>query len=264
MHEDVRSSIDYKKWLPGFLKAPLKLAVSLVERLCLNRFFVIFAEDSYVGNYKFIKRWKIVRNFPRIQMFTEFKKKSPNREVIKLAYIGSVTKERGALEMIKVLNLLRSRNYQVELTCIGPVSSLLRSEMESLIHLGNEQSVRIMGKIPLRQALPILKDCSIGLALLHPEKNYINSYPTKVFEYLCLGIPVITSNFPLYKGIITTGEFGRCVDPLDVEAISQAILEMKDEFKDQSDRIMSKARKDFSWDTDFNGLIEVYKEISCA
>ena len=42
---------------------------------------------------------------------------------------------------------------------------------------------------------PVIARCHIGLALLKPIPNYYESYPTKLFEYMALGLPVITSNF---------------------------------------------------------------------
>ena len=41
---------------------------------------------------------------------------------------------------------------------------------------------------------------------------------------MALGIPVIASNFPLYRAVVEGERCGICVDPLRVEEIAQAIL----------------------------------------
>ena len=62
-----------------------------------------------------------------------------------------------------------------------------------------------------------------GLVTLHPIVNYLDALPVKMFEYMAAGIPVIASNFPLWRGIIEGNECGLCVDPLDSGAIAEAI-----------------------------------------
>jgi len=53
--------------------------------------------------------------------------------------------------------------------------------------------------------------------------NYINSLPIKMFEYMSAGIPIIISNFPLWKSIIDENQCCICVDPMNPEEISKAI-----------------------------------------
>ena len=63
----------------------------------------------------------------------------------------------------------------------------------------------------------------VGMVTLFPESNYIVSLPNKMFEYMAIGLPVIASNFPLWREIIEDNNCGICVDPLDSKAIRNAI-----------------------------------------
>jgi glycosyltransferase involved in cell wall biosynthesis len=69
----------------------------------------------------------------------------------------------------------------------------------------------------------VLNDSVAGLVTLHPVINYLDSLPVKMFEYMAAGLPVIASDFPLWKSIIEENQCGLCVDPLDPKAIADAI-----------------------------------------
>ena len=68
-----------------------------------------------------------------------------------------------------------------------------------------------------------LNESMIGLVTLHPIINYLDALPVKMFEYMAAGLPVIASNFPLWKKIIEGNQCGLCVAPLDPQAIADAI-----------------------------------------
>ncbi len=56
------------------------------------------------------------------------------------------------------------------------------------------------GYTDLKNALPYARGATAGIALLKPVADYLDSYTTKIFEYMAMQLPVITSDFPFIQG----------------------------------------------------------------
>jgi glycosyltransferase involved in cell wall biosynthesis len=124
--------------------------------------------------------------------------------------------------------------------------------------------IRIWGYMKADEAWHIMARCHIGAAILAPLPNYIESYPTKLFEYMALGIPVITSNFPLYRTIIEEERCGICVDPLRVEDIAQAILYLirnPIDARNMGESGKHAVEKKYNWNIEKEKLIMFYDKV---
>ena len=109
---------------------------------------------------------------------------------------------------------LRSRNIE------EPYGSTLRS-------LPGWKHVNFPGMIPHAEVFKLLSECLCGVALLKEMPNSGGKMGTlgntKIFEYMMVGIPVICTDFILWKQIIDKWDCGQCVDPHDAVAVANAI-----------------------------------------
>jgi glycosyltransferase involved in cell wall biosynthesis len=105
---------------------------------------------------------------------------------------------------------------------------LLAGEIESNIEKRLKKrpgwrQVEALGFIDRDGVRTAMAHSMVGLVLLHPTINYWDALPIKMFEYMSSGLPVISSNFPLWREIIEGAECGICVDPFDQNEITSAI-----------------------------------------
>ena len=86
------------------------------------------------------------------------------------------------------------------------------------------------------------------------------SYPTKLFEYFALSIPVVTSNPDLYKDLVDEFNGGKCVNPGNqgelIEAITDILLKPEE-------YIPEYPQGKYRWENELKKLVDLYEEILC-
>jgi glycosyltransferase involved in cell wall biosynthesis len=261
IHENVSQYILTKNWIHPWFRKVLSLSYQTVERILINRFSLVLAEASYSRYYDqhFSKNRRIIlQNMPLPDLVKTGMEPAVKFEVPTVGYIGVVSRERGALKMVDACRSILDDGVKLQIKCIGPVEGDLLMRRE-FIDAQEGGWMEIFGYMPAQKAWPILEKCHVGLAILEPEGNFVESYPTKMFEYMAMGIPVIVSDFPLYKKIIDEEDCGIAVDPSDGKALTEALKKLLLDQK-ESERMGSNGKRAVT--AKYNWAIEVEKLFS--
>jgi glycosyltransferase involved in cell wall biosynthesis len=262
MHENLPRAVLTKGWIPEIARPVIARFVQLLERIFLSGLPVIFAEESYVKDYSWVSTKAVVLNMPLLAELQSIQEEK--NDVPSLGYLGLVAEGRGPLQILRALEFVKKEGVIVRWECVGKVDAAFKAEMISFAKSCDLDEIRILGYVDAREAWRVMARCHIGAAILAPLPNYIESYPTKLFEYMALGIPVIASNFPLYRTIVEGEQCGICVDPLQVEEIAQAILYLV-----RNPTIAVKMgesgkhaiKKKYNWNIEKEKLIKFYNEL---
>jgi glycosyltransferase involved in cell wall biosynthesis len=188
--------------------------VIAAERIAERRLHLILAEHGY--NARFSKTHPVVPNTTYVPEAAP-----PPSGPRRVVYVGLISPDRGSAEMAELARLLAPHGIAVEL--IGPADAAARAQIEAVRDdLGD--LVRWHGFVPNEDALRMASGALAGLSLLHDEANFRHSMPTKVVEYMALGVPVISTPLPLAADLVNGAECGYVAPFGDVAAACDAVL----------------------------------------
>ncbi|MEO6166065.1 MAG: glycosyltransferase family 4 protein [Chitinophagales bacterium] len=255
-HEDVPRQLMAKHYLPSFSRRLIASRFEQYENRAAEKFDQIVTVTPLLE--KRFKRFNPntveVCNFPSLQEFPKAESNWHQRKN-EICYIGNITAIRGIHEMVKAMEHCNSKLH------LGGSFSPL-SLREEVVHDNGWKKVVEHGFMNREQVKATLSSSKVGLVLLHPAENYTEAYPVKMFEYMAAGLPVIASDFPLWKEIISRHQCGICVDPADISAIADAInyLLSNDTIAQQMGLNGRQAiESEYNWEQEEKKLVAIYQ-----
>jgi glycosyltransferase involved in cell wall biosynthesis len=217
-HEDVPKQILGKHYIPRILRSSVAASFALFERfVCRYTDGIIAATPTIREKFRaFHPHVEDVNNFP---LLGELDPPAQHKLTgTRVCYIGSIAGIRGIREIVSALALSRA---DARLLLAG---GFAEAETEADVRAAAGWSkVEHLGVLGRQGVKDVLAGSVAGLVTLYPTPNYLDSLPIKMFEYMAAGIPVIASNFPLWRDIVDGNQCGVCVDPHDPAAIAAAI-----------------------------------------
>ncbi|KGL46078.1 glycosyltransferase [Listeria sp. SHR_NRA_18] len=226
MHEDFPSALKSKR-IKG-ISVPdwcIKRIARYEKKRLAQVDTILFAEKYYKANYlDIVVPKEDVLNYPFLKEEVDATDKF---EVMTLVYAGAIHEIRGFKEMLEVASMLKQRGHDFQLLIIGQVPERLQEWAASYLEAnGLEKVVYLKGRLDLERLNHYYEKSDIGLALLHPEPNYLKSLPTKLFEYMSFGLPYVASDFPLWRKLMEDSGSGTPVNVKDIAEIVGAIEEL--------------------------------------
>ena len=127
--------------------------------------------------------------------------------------------------------------------------------------------MHFVGQVALDELPYWTASADVGMQTL--RNTCLNHYTTdsnKLFEYVMGGLPVIASDFPEIRAIVSEHKLGLLVDPEDVEAIAACLRQLVD---DRPARLVfaqnaQEARDQLDWQSQAGEFLGVYQNAAGA
>lgn len=259
-HEDVPKQLLGKPYLIKPVKRLLSSVFYLYERWACRKMDLIITATPYIRD-KFIKINRMavdINNYPLLGELADGGVDwSKKRNYV--CYVGGVTQIRGIFTVVDAFNYVQSN---ARLMLVGKFADASLEETARTSE--GWGSVDALGFLERRGVREVLSQSVAGLVTFLPSPNHIDAQPNKMFEYMSAGVPVIASNFPLWKEIIEGNNCGLCVDPLVAPDIAAAIdyFVQNPESAEQMGRNGKQAvEQKYNWSMEEAKLLAFYKTL---
>lgn len=217
-HEDVARQLLGKPYLGPVARRVLSRGYALYERYACSRFDGIIAATPFIRD-SFLKINPItidVNNFPMAGELDAVD--AGPAKLAEVCYVGGIGEIRGIRELVQAGRFLRSA---ARINLVGRFSEpAVEAEVKADPGWARVNELGFLDRAGVRD---VMQRSAAGVVTFLPLPNHFDSLPTKMFEYMSSGIPVIASDFPLWREIIEGNQCGLCVDPCNPKAIAAAV-----------------------------------------
>ncbi len=276
IHESTVDFIAIKSYIPRRLRGLVaRVFAGLEQRLARQQSALVFADEQIAASFCAVNLPKATLfNFPALSFIEQARaaRARAHRQADRapmILHLGGHKIGRGVYTMLHAFAQVATDVPDARLYLVGPFSppEFEREIRELAASLGIAHAVHIVGEVPFAQVGEYLAQADVGWIALEPVTKFLKNIPTKLFEYMAYGLPVVSSDLSPVAPFLASGETGFRVPPREASAHAEAILallEQPDLAAQMGERGQALVQSRYNWAQMEQRLGELYAQLGHA
>ena len=256
-HEWVRGDVGSKPYLSRPVAKALSSVAAFVEQVAGRLLSHVIAATPFIASQFPDGRVTVIHNYPDLAELGGDPGAQWSRREFAAGYVGGLNEERCGHQLLEAIDIAATARPNMKLLIAGPVDDGL----DPVKH----RAVDYLGVIDRAGVAALLGRIRCGIVLLSDDRNFRDSLPTKFFEYLAAGVPVVVSSSArLVADLALEVGCGVIVDANDPQEIAQAmgrLVETEDEAERMGQQGRAAVLARFNWSTESDRLVQLYRQL---
>ena len=257
-HEDTPLQMMYQTWIPALMRKPAALFMNTLETIGSMIFDRIIAAEPVIARHFSTRKTIVLHNYPMLGEFEQWASKPYAERPPHIGFAGGISEVRGVFEAVEAMRLLPDE-LGAEFQLAGTFyPSSLKEQVE---RSKGWKRVRFRGWLDRQTVLDMLAGVRIGLITRHAIPRHLEAFPTKLFEYMASGLPVVVSDLPRIRPFVEESECGVLIDPRNPEQIAAALVELLSDLK-KAEAMGRRGRRaieeKYNWERESKKLLQLY------
>ena len=188
---------------------------------------------------------------------------------VRLIYAGVNSEDRGLFNLIDLAFRVQKGRMESQVEIVGICNrEVQRKRAKRQIQQLNIDNhvLSLVGWdqfVPWRELMSRCQRAHVGLILWNSTPHHLETIPTKFFQYMNCGLPILCSDFPRWRRFVETHSCGAVVPPGDVDAAVRVLKRWQsnpDEYRALS-AAAREASEQYRWKEMGDRLVRLYDEL---
>ena len=262
-HEDMPNHILEKEWLPPWSRRLVSKAFSVYMNRVLRHFEEVISPHSHVVNslQERLGKGILIANFPLVKQRPDFSADEYLARQSLFCYSGTVYSYSNQSTIAAALTDLPDARYQIAGYIDDEQREMLRSSAAG-------SRINCLDRLSQVELAKFYDRSIAGIVVYDYKLNLgyrLGSYGTnKIFEYMEAGLPIICTDYDLWKDIVDRYECGICVKPGDIPGLRRAMSTIMEDRKAAFQMGINGRRaveKEFNWSSEEAKYCKMFSDI---